>query len=302
MIRAPVVDVLPCIGPRCAAAVLSAVLVGTLSALPAMHPSILALSHSPAFLSAISAHLSSLSAPIRLSGMYVAELVSARSTDTDTESGSGNKPLSFGEVWADEEGRSTADGGMDAVRRLRALAGLEKGDWAVEDWLEPEEGEGVVEQEEEQARTDSAQAKAMASARAAMDGRRGSPALKATAPASGKIQVISSDYDDYDRSGSDGGGGDGAEEDLQPFALPPLPPAADLKDLEDPTIQTSLDAKNRIHPPVYLPDLLAYLRSGNDSTDKQAAEKVAAGLKEAEGLIRRKGAWGSELRELLPVR
>lgn len=228
--------------------------------------------------------------------MYTAELVSERSTDSD----SGLKPLSFGEVWADEDGRSVPDGGTEAVDKLRALARMEIGDWNVEDWLEPEEGEGVVIEEQAQAQAQ-VHAAATPSARGTTAARANGTARRAAAAAAthSKIQVISSDYDDYDRLDPASSTNTDDEDDLQPFALPPLPPAADLKDLDDPTIQTSLDAKNRIHPPVYLPDLLAYLRSGNDSTDKQAAEKVAMGLKEAEGLIRRKGSWGSELRKSL---
>lgn len=246
-----------------------------LTDLPDLHSSIVSLSLSPMFLTSISTHLASLRPSIRYKGMFIAELVSRKSRDP----GGSVKPLDFGDLWQEAEARN-------AVSRLRDLSEGPK-DWHAEGWEMPIEGEAEVEGADDTAETEvnSAVQAARLPSMSATPRRNGKQA------ANGKIQVLSSstsddesaladEYNEYDSAAED-------EDDLVPYTLPAAPRAEDLKDLEDPSAYTP--NKKKVQPPVYIADLSAMLKDGKD------ADRLEMGLREAEGLIRRKAGWGSEL-------
>lgn len=203
---------------------------------------------------------------VRLQGMLVAEETSKKSLDPSGPV----KPLDFGDIWQ-AEGAS-----YDSIRKLKEWLAESPGDDTVADWQIDEGDEGVVEEAEE---ADTA----TASSSARLSGSQSRPSKSsASAPSNTKsslIQVIetTSEYDDYDEID---------EPDLQPYVLPPKPASEDLKDIEDLSAYTP--AKKKAKPPVYIPDLCAYLKSDD-------ANKLDVGLKEAASLIRRKAQWGTEL-------
>lgn len=96
-----------------------------------------------------------------------------------------------------------------------------------------------------------------------------------------KIQIISSDTMD-----------DWSDEELVPYDIPPSPTlshssAEDASEIYDPSLYAP--SKKKVQAPIYITDLSAYLRAGDD------AEKVEMGLRHAEMLIRKKSGWGTEL-------
>lgn len=197
---------------------------------------------------------------IRFSGMYIAELVSEKSVVEGVDA------LQFGEAWDDKES------GMGIVQKLRELRELKVA--IMDDWQTDKNGEDDVEPLRARPVSCPSTPQAIASSEAQL----GASTPKGAEPS--KIQVIASDYDDYDNEVSD-------EEDLIPFTLPPAPPVDQLEDLDD--ISTYTAKKDKVQLPIYIPDLVTYLRAHDD------AEKLAMALSEAETLIRRKATWGTEL-------
>lgn len=99
-----------------------------------------------------------------------------------------------------------------------------------------------------------------------------------SAQANRKIQIIDSSTLSSD-----------SEDDLVPYSMPDATAEESDSDLDDPSAYTS--NKKKAPPPVYIPDLTAYLRATDD------AEKLGMALQEAAGLIRKKTGWGLELGE-----
>lgn len=103
------------------------------------------------------------------------------------------------------------------------------------------------------------------------------------------------------------------DDDLQPYPLPAPPSAATLDALasEDASLyatalpQASASTtrkRGKLRPPVYVPELTAYLKGVDPDGGKKEeadgeAERVELGLREGEGLVRRKTGWGGELSE-----
>ena len=235
-------------------------------ALPLLDAQLIQLAHSSDFLRAVGRYLGSTDPPVRMAGMYIAEIISQKTVDPK----SGTKPLDFGDAW-DENNE-----GFSHVQRLRDLMNA-PADSEAEGWQLPDMNEGQVEELEE----------AAATSHSSTPQAEASPARSKQQPTgSSKIQLIASlsEFQDYDKD---------AEDDLQPYALPKLPDASELADIDD--MATYKSEKNKIKPPVYIPELSAYLKSSED------AEKLKMGLREAESLIRRKASWGFEIRECAAV-
>lgn len=234
--------------------------------MPALDKAVIEMSRSSSFLTAITTHLSTIREIVRLQGMLVAEEVSKKSLDPSSPI----KPLDFGDIWQ-EAGPNYTD-----IRNMKEWLDASKDDSKVADWELPEEEEGVVEEPQ-----DYQQHQHFATpgqdAQSVGNGRKERTSNQSKEP--GLIQVLdtSSDFDDYDEID---------EPDLEPYALPPKPAAQDLKDIEDLSAYTP--EKRKAKPPVYIPDLCAYLKSDD-------ANKLDVGLKEAADLIRRKAQWGTEL-------
>lgn len=271
---------------------LSGILVLLLGYFSPLHQSIVVLSRSSVFLTSISSHLSALRPSVRYSGMYIAELVSQKSLPRNGPV----KPLDFAEIWEHQAGTE----GLKSVDRLRKLNEAGPKDWDVADW---EIGGDTLEGQVGEPDDDMLGPETVVSnpGRPAQDSNRTS--AKRTHPKNtGKIQVISStSADDNSSDGNDenllasyneyDSDSDGDNDDLQPYAMP-NPPAlskSDLADLEDPSAYTP--NKKKVLPPVYIHDLLSMLKQSTD------AERLEVGLREAEGLIRRKAGWGAELGE-----
>lgn len=238
--------------------VLSTALVLLIKALPRGHPALLKLSRSSSFLTSITHHLGALRPEIRMSGMFIAETVSKQTLAPDGPV----KPLDFSDIW------EAGDDGSDVVAALRETL-HDPADWLVQDWqVEADQ----VDQVDTQPKG------------AEVKTEEGIPSDRQATSASSKIQVLSSDlaaeYSDYDSE---------EEPDLVPYNMPSGPISDDLKDLEDPSAFTP--QKKKVRPPVYLADLGQMLKSNED------AEKLKVALDEAEGLIRRKSGWGTELGE-----
>lgn len=102
-------------------------------------------------------------------------------------------------------------------------------------------------------------------------------------------------------------------DDFQPYPLPPAPAESYLATLasSDPSLYasalpntkpTSTRQRGKLRAPVYIPELVAYLRGkeieGTEEKEDEQAERVEMGLREGENLIRRKATWGAELCEL----
>ncbi|GAA5992706.1 hypothetical protein JCM10908_006891 [Rhodotorula pacifica] len=274
---------------------LTSLLLHLVVSLPSRHDVLVTLSRSPSILESVSTHLSLVSPLTRLLGMLVAEVISARTVDPHGSV----KPLAFGEeIWAGE------DGPRRTVRTLRAqLDEAEKG--------EDEKGW----QELLRARYE-AGAKTEGTATPGPRHTTEREPLKPTsveepaipAPKRPLISIIGEDDDDDD-------------DDLEPYDLP-APPSASIQEAlasEDPALyhsafpsQTAATSgaaggasqtrkRGRLRPPVYIPELVAYLKGKDPQGAKEEAdgeaERVEMGLKEGEGLIRRKTGWGGELRE-----
>jgi telomere length regulation protein len=217
------------------------------------------------FLSAITAHLSTLKESVRLEGMLVAEEISKASLDPKGPV----KPLEFGDIW---EGEGPA---YDTIRKLKEWLSTSVDDWAVKDWEVEDDTEGEVE-EPLDARPSFTSSRVKTNNQVPGD----SSASGAVPPKKGLIQVIdSSVYDDYD---------DIEEPDLESYSIPSLPPAEDLEDIED--ISAYTPSRKKPKPPIYIHDLCACLKS-------EDADKLDIGLREAESLIKRKANWGTELSE-----
>jgi telomere length regulation protein len=271
---------------------LTSLLLHLVVSLPVRHSAIIALSRSPDFLEAVSSHLSLVAPLTRLLGMLVAEIVSNRTVDPN-----GNvKPLAFGdEIWAGE------DSAKETVRTLRVLlSSAEKRD-DEENWQDALRSRYSP-----------------STATSGVDPQRLAPSLEreplkptsieepaAPRPKRPLISIIGEDEDD---------------DDLEPYDLPP-PPSASVQaalESEDPALYQSAfpsqsaatsgaagapsqtRKRGRLRPPVYIAELVSYLKGKDPQGAKEEAdgeaERIEMGLKEGESLIRRKAGWGGELR------
>lgn len=208
------------------------------------------------------------------------------------------KPLAFGdEIWAGE------DSAKETIRTLRALlSSAEKRDDA-KNWQ------------------DALRSRYSSSTTSRVDPQHRPPRLereplKPTSveepappprPKRPLISIIGEDDDDDD-------------DDLEPYDLPP-PPSASVQaalDSEDPALYqaafpspsaatsgaagapSQTRKRGRLRPPVYIAELVSYLKGKDPQGAKEEAdgeaERIEMGLKEGESLIRRKAGWGGELR------
>ncbi|SCZ88551.1 BZ3501_MvSof-1269-A2-R1_Chr10-2g02583 [Microbotryum saponariae] len=230
---------------------LSTLLILLISSLPPAHPSLISLSRSTTFIQAISTHLTLLQTTVRLLGMLIAEIVSAKALPE----GSGMKALSFGEeIWeGNGEGRSLC----------RFLRGVEKGN--AEDtkgWQELLRF-AFVESRGEALKTELDRVP-----------KRSSPAPIVPVEKDKKAALIS---------------------------LPRPLPLRHCHTLLLPPFNINPKKRGRLRPPVYVAELTAYLKGldpeGKKEEVDQEVERVEVGLREGEGLVRRKKGWGGELEE-----
>ncbi|GAA5985434.1 hypothetical protein JCM11641_000156 [Rhodosporidiobolus odoratus] len=273
---------------------LTSLLLLSIASLPSLHPAVVALSRSLVFLSAVSNHLSLVAPLQRLLGMLVAEIVSTRTIPPDGEL----KPLSFGdEIWGGD-GREQL-----VVRKLRELfeeVSAGKVDKVVgwQDLLRQVSGTTCPPQPPQPASAPKVNSKPLQPSSV-----EESPAAPPKRPL---ISII---------------GADDSDDDLEAYPLPPAPSDSTLEVLnsDDPALYHSAfpsqqaatsgpgggasqtRKRGRLRPPVYVPELVAYLKGqdpegGKEEADGQA-ERVEMGLKEGEGLVRRKAGWGGELKE-----
>lgn len=254
---------------------LSTLLLLTINALPLQHPAVIKLSRSRSFLSAISAHLGLLRPTQRFVGMLVAEIVSARSIVT----GGPVPALSFGDLWdGDEEERAVARG-------VRELVGRKL------------EGEGW--QDELRSRWTTVSSTPVTIPRRSLSIKK-----TATPPAAPtKRPLISIINDDPDE--------------LRPFPLPPAPSDEYIESLASTDAgvysttmpsasnETATRRRGKLRAPVYIPELVAYLKGqapeGGKEQEDEVAQRIEMGLREGEGLIRRKRGWGGELGQFRPL-
>lgn len=247
---------------------LSTLLLLTITALPLQHPAVVKLSTSPAFLNAISAHLGLMRPTQRFVGMLVAEIVSSRSVVPDGPVAA----LRFGDLWdGEEEERAVA-------RQLRELTGRKLN--------------GAGWQEDLRARwTASPSAPPMSRPRSI----KKAPLPTTTAPKRPLISII----DDPD--------------DFRPFPLPPAPSNDYIESLSSADAgvysttmpsasnETATRRRGKLRAPVYIPELVAYLKGqppeGGKEQEDEIAQRIEMALREGEGLIRRKRGWGGELGE-----
>ncbi|BGO98415.1 telomere binding protein [Rhodotorula toruloides] len=273
---------------------LTSLLLSLVVSLPPLQPDLVTLSRSPAFLSAVSTHLSLVAPLQRLLGMLVAEIVSARTVDPKGEL----KPLDFGaEIWAGDSPDKSK------IRHLRGVLAQVEAAAAgkVEGWQD------VLRQLSSSKAT---------SSQAPAPGPIATAPLKPTSveeppvqPAKPKRPMISIIGDDD------------SDDDFEPLPLPPGPSEATLEALasDDPALYHSAfpsqqaatagpaggashtRKRGKLRPPVYIPELVAYLKGEDPQGAKEEAdgeaERVEMGLKEGEALVRRKAGWGGELRE-----
>ncbi|GAA5900638.1 hypothetical protein JCM6882_000928 [Rhodosporidiobolus microsporus] len=272
---------------------LTSLLLFSAASLPPLHPSIVTLSRSPAFLSAVSTHLSLVAPLHRLLGMLVAEVVSSRTHEPDGEV----KPLNFGEqIWAGEEREKVV------VRELREAVG------------QVAEGKRAWERWQDVLRKVYGHAAPQPQPPRPLPPKVSSTPLHPSSveeplvppPKRPLISIIGSDSED---------------DELEPYPLPPGPSASTLEALssDDPALYHSAfpsqsaatsgpaggasqtRKRGRLRPPVYVQELVAYLKGtdpegGKEEADGEA-ERVEMGLKEGEALVRRKAGWGGELKE-----
>ncbi|BGP14942.1 hypothetical protein JCM10213_007256 [Rhodosporidiobolus nylandii] len=263
------------------------------ASVPSQNDTLVSLSRSPSFLGAISTHLSLVAPVQRLLGMLVAEVVSGRTV----EPGGELKPLSFGdEIWGGEQREKVLVRGLRerveevASGQVRAPDGWQSLLRRVYDRALPVAGS--------------------APPRPTINLKPVHPTSVEEPPAPPAKRPLISIID-----GSDD------EDDLEPYPLPPGPSDATLEALNssDPALYhsafpsqqaatagpgggaSSTRKRGRLRPPVYVPELVAYLKGqdlegGKEEADGQA-ERVEVGLKEGEALVRRKAGWGGELKE-----
>ncbi|KAJ8294457.1 DNA replication checkpoint protein tel2 [Rhodotorula toruloides] len=264
-----------------------------LVSLPPLQPDLVTLSRSPNFLSAVSTHLSLVAPLQRLLGMLVAEIVSQRTVDPKGEL----KPLDFGaEIWAGDSSEKRT------TRQLRGvLAQVETAAAGqVEGWQH-------VLRRLSSTETHPPQAPAPLVNRAPLKPTSvEEPPVQPAKPKRPMISII--------------GDGD-SDDDFEPLPLPPGPSEATLEALasDDPALYHSAfpsqqaatagpaggashtRKRGKLRPPVYIPELVAYLKGEDPQGAKEEAdgeaERVEMGLKEGEALVRRKAGWGGELRE-----
>lgn len=258
-------------------AVLTTLLLLTVNYLPPLHPAAVALSRSPAFLSAISAHLSIIQPATRLLGMLVAELVSA----TTVPQGGELTPLSFGdEMWAGEEREK------QLARSIRALVQAKEDPAAAEGW-----------QQMLRSRWECCEERPSTIATSQKKVQPAAPVQVLVTPAASPRPLISVISDPND---------------LQPYPLPAPPSASVLSALASddaslystalPSTSASTTRKRgKLRAPVYVPELVSYLKGLDPEGKKEEAdgeaERVEVGLREGEALVRRKAGWGGELGE-----
>ncbi|KAK4051053.1 telomere binding protein [Microbotryomycetes sp. JL201] len=239
------------------------------------------LATSPSFLNAVSAHLSLVDPTTRLLGMLVAEIVSERALEPDGEL----KPLNFGDdVWnGDGEPHRIAR----ALRKLFAdqLHPLDDAEW--KGWLRT-------------AFVENSPAFTSPARKVSVRQLSPSPTPVATVPLPQKTKSLISIIGEND------------PDDLPAYPLPAAPSASQLSILEsdDPSLYASAlpgtnasttRKRGRLRPPVYIPELTAYLKGqdpegGKEEADGEA-ERIELGLSEGESLIRRKADWGGEVAE-----
>lgn len=207
--------------------------------------------------------------------MLVAELISAATVPPEGEL----TPLSFGEeMWeGNEEGKEVA-------RRIRAVV-QEKDEAAVEGWQQ-----SLRSRWEPESKVDQSPVTPLPKPAAPIP----TPILSQT-PASRPLISVISDPDD-----------------LQPYPLPAPPSTSILSALASddaslyssalPSTSASTTRKRgKLRAPVYVPELVAYLKGTDPEGKKEEAdgeaERIEVGLNEGESLVRRKAGWGGELGE-----
>lgn len=233
--------------------------------------------------------------------MLVAEVVSARSVPPDCEL----KPLSFGEeMWAGEGAEKVLCRRMrEAVEEVSSgRAGKAEG-WVEE--LRKVFGRSDVDDRAPRPPTPKANSTPLRPTSV----EEPSPAPPAKRPL---ISIISSDDSDSD-----------SDDELLPYPLP-APPSRETLDIlssDDPALYhsafpspssataaiagsaSSTRKRGKLRAPVYVAELVEYLKGrdpegGKEEADGEA-ERVEVGLREGEGLVRRKAGWGGELSTFL---
>ncbi|GAA5918510.1 hypothetical protein JCM1841_003273 [Sporobolomyces salmonicolor] len=270
---------------------LTSLLLDFVVSLPPLNPDVVNLSRSPTFLSAISAHLTLISPTQRLLGMLVAEVVSGRTVDP----ASGVQPLNFGdEIWAGETAEKVLVRGLrEMVREVESGEGKQ-----AEGWLD------LLRRVYSSAPQPTPAARAQPVKVNQIPLRPSSVEAAPSAPPKRPlISIIDSDGSDSDP-------------DFQPYPLPGGPSKATLEALssDDPSLYQSAypsssstnpasqtRKRGKLRAPVYVPELVAYLKGedpegGKEEADAQA-ERVEIGLREGAALVRRKAGWGGELKE-----
>ena len=237
-----------------------------ITALPLQHPAVVKLSKSPGFLSAISAHLGLLRPTQRFVGMLVAEIVSSRSVAPDGPIAA----LNFGDIWDGiEEERAVA-------RSLRELVGRKL------------DGQGW--QDDLRCRWTAITTHPVPTRAVPI---KKAPVPTTTAPKRPLISIID------------------VPDDLRPFPLPPAPSDDYIESLASADAgvysttmpsasnETATRRRGKLRAPVYIPELVAYLKGqapeGGKEQEDEVAQRIEMGLREGEGLIRRKKGWGGEL-------
>ncbi|GAA5891676.1 hypothetical protein JCM5296_005508 [Sporobolomyces johnsonii] len=270
---------------------LTSLLLDFVVSLPPLHPDVVDLSRSPAFLSAVSAHLTLISPTQRLLGMLVAEVVSGRTVDP----ASGVQPLNFGdEIWAGETAEKVLVRMLrEEIEEVESGEGKQAEGW--QDWLR--RVYSSTPQPAPAARPRPVKVNQTPIHPTSVEEAPSAP------PKRPLISIIDSDGSDSDS-------------DLQPYPLPGGPSKATLEALssDDPSLYQSAypsssstnpasqtRKRGKLRPPVYVPELVAYLKGedpegGKEEADAQA-ERVEIGLREGAALIRRKAGWGGELKE-----
>ncbi|SCV73705.1 BQ2448_6135 [Microbotryum intermedium] len=263
---------------------LSTLLILSISSLPPSHPSLVAISRSTTFIQAISTHLSLLHHTVRLLGMLIAEIISAKALARGSEM----KALTFGEEIWNGQGE-----GKDLCRMLR---GIEVGtSEEIQGWQEESKSAFVEKMEVVTTAPLRVPTTPLPTPNV--------PTVKENkAPL---ISIIDADSSDSEFD----------PEELPRYPTPLKPSLATLKALHSPdpslyatTIPSSASPStstrkrgDKLRPPVYVPELTAYLKGldpeGRKEEVDQEAERVEVGLTEGEGLVRRKKGWGGELDE-----
>ncbi|KAM0790027.1 hypothetical protein ACM66B_005356 [Microbotryomycetes sp. NB124-2] len=266
---------------RSARVFLTALLLLSVASLPNQSQAVSDLATSPTFLNAVSTHLSLVEPTTRLLGMLVAEVVSERATQPGGEL----KPLSFGdEIW---EGAAEPQTTARILRKLYEdrMGAQDESGW--KEWLRTafdRPAETFLSSRNVEPRRPSSSIVA--------------PKARSTSQTNTRplISVIGEDDPD----------------DLPAYPLPAAPSASHMSMLEsdDPSLYasalpgtnaTTTRKRGRLRPPVYIPELTAYLKGQDPEGAKEEAdgesERIEAGLNEGESLIRRKAGWGGEVAE-----